>query len=284
MEQPNLGKRISEHRKAKGLTQEELSEQCKISVRTLQRIESGAVTPRAYTVRVIYATLKKDSSFSRLHFEYVKDLFNLKKNTMKKVSILIVFALAVGFGLFALCPDSKAQVDIKRYVEDNSRNIIWLRPKGLLGYGQYFRNDTLFLRAGKDLIKECNGNVYLNDQYAGYADEGDTVILNKTTLFKKAKLKFRQVEYQKILALKDNITFISPKHLPYNLSINIGDGGEMRWKPINDNIFVKNNRIILNNDNQLYLNDVYQGNVFANDTIILKPRGTLTIKNTNKIE
>ena len=99
MEQPNLGKRISELRKAKGLTQEELAEQSKISVRTLQRIESGVVTPRAYTIRVIYAVLKKDSSFMSLHFEYLKDLFNLKKNTMKKVSILTVFALTLGFGL-----------------------------------------------------------------------------------------------------------------------------------------------------------------------------------------
>jgi len=99
MEQPNFGKRISELRKAKGLTHEELAEQSKISVRTLQRIESGVVTQRAYTIRVIYAVLKVDSSFMKLHFEHVKDLFNLKKNTMKKVSILLVAVLATGFGL-----------------------------------------------------------------------------------------------------------------------------------------------------------------------------------------
>ncbi|MGM0473729.1 MAG: helix-turn-helix domain-containing protein [Bacteroidota bacterium] len=39
MAQPELGKRIAELRKARGLTQEELVEKCNLSVRTLQRIE-----------------------------------------------------------------------------------------------------------------------------------------------------------------------------------------------------------------------------------------------------
>jgi len=40
MNQPDLGKRIVELRKAKGLTQEELVAKCNLSVRTLQRIEA----------------------------------------------------------------------------------------------------------------------------------------------------------------------------------------------------------------------------------------------------
>lgn len=57
MKQPELGKKISELRKAKGLTQEELVEKCNISVRTIQRIESGEVTPRSYTIKTILAAL-----------------------------------------------------------------------------------------------------------------------------------------------------------------------------------------------------------------------------------
>lgn len=38
MKQPELGKKISELRKAKGLTQEELVEKCNLNVRTIQRI------------------------------------------------------------------------------------------------------------------------------------------------------------------------------------------------------------------------------------------------------
>jgi transcriptional regulator with XRE-family HTH domain len=62
MKQPELGKKISELRKIKGLTQEELVEKCNISVRTLQRIETGEVTPRSYTIKTILAALDYDLS------------------------------------------------------------------------------------------------------------------------------------------------------------------------------------------------------------------------------
>ena len=60
MKQPELGRKITELRKAKGLTQEELVEKCNISVRTIQRIESGEVTPRSYTIKTILAALDYD--------------------------------------------------------------------------------------------------------------------------------------------------------------------------------------------------------------------------------
>lgn len=60
MKQPALGKRISELRKEKGLTQEELVEQCNINVRTIQRIEAGEVNPRSYTVKIILNVLGVD--------------------------------------------------------------------------------------------------------------------------------------------------------------------------------------------------------------------------------
>jgi len=60
MKQPELGKRISELRKEKGLTQEELVEQCNINVRTIQRIEAGEVNPRSYTVKSILNVLGVD--------------------------------------------------------------------------------------------------------------------------------------------------------------------------------------------------------------------------------
>jgi transcriptional regulator with XRE-family HTH domain len=60
MKQPELGKRIVELRTAKGLTQEELVELCNISIRTIQRIENGEVTPRSFTVKTILAALGHD--------------------------------------------------------------------------------------------------------------------------------------------------------------------------------------------------------------------------------
>ncbi|MGQ8338316.1 helix-turn-helix domain-containing protein [Sunxiuqinia sp. A32] len=60
MKQPDLGFKIIELRQTKGLTQEELVKQCNISVRTLQRIESGEVEPRGYTLRLISKVLDFD--------------------------------------------------------------------------------------------------------------------------------------------------------------------------------------------------------------------------------
>jgi|GEM_PF-829522 len=60
MTQPELGKKIADLRKQKGLTQEELVEKCNVNVRTLQRIESGEVNPRRYTVKLIFEALDYD--------------------------------------------------------------------------------------------------------------------------------------------------------------------------------------------------------------------------------
>lgn len=49
MNQPDLGLKIADLRQQKGLTQEKLAEYCEVSTRTIQRIESGEVEPRAFT-------------------------------------------------------------------------------------------------------------------------------------------------------------------------------------------------------------------------------------------
>ena len=60
MNQPDLGLKVSELRKQKGLTQERLAELCEISPRTIQRIESGEVDPRAYTLHCLGDALDFD--------------------------------------------------------------------------------------------------------------------------------------------------------------------------------------------------------------------------------
>src|SRR5262245_13098580 len=130
MKQPDLGKKIVELRKAKGLTQEELVGKCNLNVRTLQRIEAGEVTPRSYTIRTIFGALgfnlhdvgdsspdsyrEEPSGFPirqwlEQFYRYSIDLFNLRTNTMKKISILTVVACAVGFGLVTIFSDGQAQ-------------------------------------------------------------------------------------------------------------------------------------------------------------------------------
>lgn len=100
------------------LTQAELAEKCNLSLRTIQRIEALEVTPRNYTVRAILSCLgyvpdelSKDSSVEDTGkrnrkkrtgrpFKYVQELFNLKHNTMKKLSVLSLFAALLFAGIF----------------------------------------------------------------------------------------------------------------------------------------------------------------------------------------
>jgi transcriptional regulator with XRE-family HTH domain len=60
MNQPQLGLKVIELRQQKGLTQEQLAERCEVSARTIQRIESGEVDPRAYTVHCLSTVLGFD--------------------------------------------------------------------------------------------------------------------------------------------------------------------------------------------------------------------------------
>jgi uncharacterized Tic20 family protein len=60
MNQPQLGLKVSELRQQKGLTQEQLAERCEVSARTIQRIESGEVDPRAYTLHCLGEVLDFD--------------------------------------------------------------------------------------------------------------------------------------------------------------------------------------------------------------------------------
>lgn len=60
MQQPDLGLKVAELRQQKGLTQERLAELCKVSLRTIQRIEGGEVDPRAYTVHCLGEALDFD--------------------------------------------------------------------------------------------------------------------------------------------------------------------------------------------------------------------------------
>lgn len=135
MEKLKFGVKLIEVRKSKGLTQEEVAEKCKITVRTIQRIESGIVAPRAYTIKIISEVLGFDffeTSISGYDSNvadhntkagkhailwYLKDLFNSKTNTMKKISILTSSFLMIGF-LFVFILETKAQSDSK--VNSNS--------------------------------------------------------------------------------------------------------------------------------------------------------------------
>lgn len=92
MKQPALGQKILQLRQQKGYTQEELVEQCNISVRTIQRIEAGEVTPRSFTIKTILEALDYDleqfqASESRAESE-IKKLMLLKIDDSKQANFL----------------------------------------------------------------------------------------------------------------------------------------------------------------------------------------------------
>jgi transcriptional regulator with XRE-family HTH domain len=60
----SLAQRLINARKQKGLTQEELADRARITVRTIQRLESGEANPRPYTLKAIAAAL--DTTFEAL--------------------------------------------------------------------------------------------------------------------------------------------------------------------------------------------------------------------------
>lgn len=105
----HLAKNISEYRKIKGLTQEELAEQAKVNLRTIQRIENSKSEPRSKTLQLICDVLEVD----------IKDMLakqNQKnqKNIGIKVSnyfFLIIINMAL-MGIFGyLTSDSNANIN-----------------------------------------------------------------------------------------------------------------------------------------------------------------------------
>lgn len=117
--QPELGRKIAEIRRDRGLTQEELVEKCNLNVRTLQRIEAGEVEPRKYTVNLILEALDASledgrggntlSKWPGQLYTYFIDLFNLKTNTMKKVSILSIMLTLIVLGIVTITNSANAQ-------------------------------------------------------------------------------------------------------------------------------------------------------------------------------
>lgn len=174
IQQPQLGKKIADYRKSKGFTQEELVEKCNLSVRTLQRIEAGEVTPRNYTVKLIFEVLELDFESSlnsqnektkggiekwleQFYISFI-DLFNLKTNTMKKISILSIAIFAIILGISSLTSQTFAQSDSKvrnQIEKSNSDFVKWFNKGEINSLLNLYSDDACLISrgCGKDFIK-----------------------------------------------------------------------------------------------------------------------------------
>ena len=169
IQQPDLGKKIADLRKAKGLTQEELVEKCNLNVRTLQRIESGEVTPRTYTIRLIFEALeysfdKSDEKgliikwLEQFYISFI-DLFNLKTNTMKKISILTVSAALIVLAITTVNSEIKAQNNDKPKKTTKKREYAYKTNRGMVfsnfHCAECFEENDILI--GRDVEFEHNG-------------------------------------------------------------------------------------------------------------------------------
>jgi transcriptional regulator with XRE-family HTH domain len=280
MNQPELGKKIAELRKAKGLTQEELVSKCKLTVRTLQRIESGAVTPRSYTIKMLFTALdynvysfsgsdskKRVPTFfqhkTEQFYKCVIDLFNLKTNKMKKVTILSIVCISIGFCLFTLMPKSNAQGikknDFSKFLKSNGRGIIYMFPKGSKMFISNVK-DTADYKVGKYLVQEYKNKIFLNNIYVGKVLEGDTVVLNK------GKITIRKAYWENGSGIDDGIIFLFPKNMTVkNRSFYMDT---VTWDL--ENFRIKEFK------NKIFLNGAFVGTANSRDTVIFK-KGDLSI-------
>ncbi len=117
MRQPELGQKISELRKTKNLTQEELVEACNVSVRTIQRIESGEVTPRTSTIKIILAALGEDlRSFHKTYHVNGNEELERAENSLQIAWIAGIVYFIIGF--------LEAGLDYTRF-EEGDGDIPW---------------------------------------------------------------------------------------------------------------------------------------------------------------
>lgn len=96
MQQPELGRRLTALRKEKNLTQEELVEKSHVSVRTIQRIESGEVLPRTITVKILLEALGESyESFSTKQNQVMETQKSTLPNTNRNTLLIAGLAGAV---------------------------------------------------------------------------------------------------------------------------------------------------------------------------------------------
>jgi transcriptional regulator with XRE-family HTH domain len=109
MQQPELGKRLTVLRKEKNLTQEELVEKSHVSVRTIQRIESGEVMPRLSTVKILWEALGEKFEPTATKSNQVMET---KKKNLPNANRITVLVAALAGAVYLVCEIILGTLDI----------------------------------------------------------------------------------------------------------------------------------------------------------------------------
>jgi transcriptional regulator with XRE-family HTH domain len=107
MEIDHFGEKFRLARKELGLTQAELADKCKLNIRTIQRIENGAVVPRFYTINIINDVLGTEymlpleDTLEDNNLDEYREIFRRRKRfrlaTAYSAIILMVAVVLIGF-------------------------------------------------------------------------------------------------------------------------------------------------------------------------------------------
>jgi len=105
MKTASISEKISKARQQKNMTQAELSQKCHLDIRTVQRIEKGEVSPRAYTLRIINSVLETD--FFVHDNNSTDDLLNYRKKfrhrkTLRITTFISAIIFLIMVGIFIL--------------------------------------------------------------------------------------------------------------------------------------------------------------------------------------
>ena len=190
MKQPQLGKKILELRLAKGLTQTELAETCNLSLRTIQRIESTEVTPRSYTLKLIFKTLDFDgfSSTNKNSSVNSTSSFNFKKDVHRNILLILITAV-ISILIFKYATNYKTQsaTEVNNSINKSQINFKrWVKTKQVDSLLTLYRKDACWLNSicgkvaiGTRLQSAINNGYEIIEYKTLSISIGDTIAVEK---------------------------------------------------------------------------------------------------------
>ena len=169
MKQPQLGKKMSELRQAKGLTQTELAEKCNLSLRTIQRIESTEVTPRSYTLKLIFEVLDFDgfSSLDKNSSLKPESSINSRENLVRNILLLLITSVVSIFIFKRISNYNKQSTrEVTEIIHHNQSNIKrWMNNKQVDSVLTIYADNACILNSvcGKIQISQMMNDIVNND-------------------------------------------------------------------------------------------------------------------------
>lgn len=175
----NIGEKIKEARIHQNLSQDALAELSNVSIRTIQRIESGQVTPRISTLNLLLKTLNIE--FTEVPEE--NESSNKLVKQLKAMNLFIILSLPipllnlfVSFSFWGIFSKYKLQTDaVKKMI---SFQIIWCIITVLVFFFGVFTSNLITKNAGNSLYIGLNIYV-LCILYNMYSISKNTIQLNK---------------------------------------------------------------------------------------------------------